>query len=153
MWVQFPDQGLNLGPLHWEHEILVTGPPGKFLDFIHSSSRKSNLRIKRHRRHFPGFIYLHCPEKWHITLKQSLAEAGIAGIEMQYKQSNAVSASLHFSLLVIIKSECCGAWADILFLGHLNCQLFLRNVLVSAYITEGPISLKEFTILKYQEFL
>ena len=64
-----------------------------------------------------------------------------------------MSASLHFSLLVITKLESCGAWATILFLGHLNCWLFLRNVLVSAYITEGPISLKEFTILKYQEFL
>ena len=24
-----PDQGLNLGSLHWEHGVLVTGPPGK----------------------------------------------------------------------------------------------------------------------------
>ena len=24
--IQFPDQGLNLGPLHWEHRILATGP-------------------------------------------------------------------------------------------------------------------------------
>ena len=23
------DQGLNPGPLHWEHEVLATGPPGK----------------------------------------------------------------------------------------------------------------------------
>ena len=22
------DQGLNPGPLHWEHEVLATGPPG-----------------------------------------------------------------------------------------------------------------------------
>ena len=27
--IQFPDQGLNLGPLHWEHGVLATGPPGK----------------------------------------------------------------------------------------------------------------------------
>ena len=25
----FLDQGLNPGPLHWEHGILATGPPGK----------------------------------------------------------------------------------------------------------------------------
>ena len=25
----FPDQGLNPGPLHWEHGTLATGPPGK----------------------------------------------------------------------------------------------------------------------------
>ena len=26
---QFPDQGSNLCPLHWEHRVLTTGPPGK----------------------------------------------------------------------------------------------------------------------------
>ena len=25
----FPDQGLNPGPLHWEHRLLTTEPPGK----------------------------------------------------------------------------------------------------------------------------
>ena len=28
--LQFPDQGLNLGPLLWEHKVLAAGPPGKF---------------------------------------------------------------------------------------------------------------------------
>ena len=27
--VQFPDQGLNPGPLHWERGVLATGSPGK----------------------------------------------------------------------------------------------------------------------------
>ena len=31
----FPDQGLNQGsnqrPLHWEHRVLTSGPPGKSL--------------------------------------------------------------------------------------------------------------------------
>ena len=27
--IQFPDQGSNLGPLHWEHRPLASGPPGK----------------------------------------------------------------------------------------------------------------------------
>ena len=27
--IQFPDQGLNLGPLLWQHRVLATGPPGK----------------------------------------------------------------------------------------------------------------------------
>ena len=27
--IQFPDQGSNPGPLHWEHGISTTGPPGK----------------------------------------------------------------------------------------------------------------------------
>ena len=29
MWAQSPDQGLNLGPLHWDCGVLATGPPGK----------------------------------------------------------------------------------------------------------------------------
>ena len=27
--IQFPNQGLNLGPLHWECGVLAPGPPGK----------------------------------------------------------------------------------------------------------------------------
>ena len=27
--IQFPDQGSNLGPLHWALKVLATGPPGK----------------------------------------------------------------------------------------------------------------------------
>ena len=30
----FPDQGSNLGLLHWEHRIVGPGPPGKSLDGI-----------------------------------------------------------------------------------------------------------------------
>ena len=29
--IWFPDQGLTLGPVHWEFRVLVTGPPGKSL--------------------------------------------------------------------------------------------------------------------------
>ena len=29
--IQFPDQGLNPGPLHWELRVLTTVPPGKSL--------------------------------------------------------------------------------------------------------------------------
>ena len=33
MWnLQLPDQGSNLGLLHWELGVLVTGPPGKSLN-------------------------------------------------------------------------------------------------------------------------
>ena len=27
--IKFPGEGSNLGPLHWEHGVLATGPPGK----------------------------------------------------------------------------------------------------------------------------
>ena len=32
--VYFPDQGLNPGPLHWEHGKLTTEPSGKFISSI-----------------------------------------------------------------------------------------------------------------------
>ena len=35
--IQFPDQVSNLGPLHWEHGVLATGPPGKSQDQIYIS--------------------------------------------------------------------------------------------------------------------
>ena len=34
MWIQFPKQGSNLDPLHWESRVLVTGPPGKFQECV-----------------------------------------------------------------------------------------------------------------------
>ena len=34
--IYFPDQGSNLGPLHWEHEVSATGPPGKSPAFLFS---------------------------------------------------------------------------------------------------------------------
>ena len=32
--IQFPNQGLNSGPLHWERAVLLTGPPGKSQRFF-----------------------------------------------------------------------------------------------------------------------
>ena len=32
--IYLPDQGLNLGPLRWEHGILVSGPLGKSHPFM-----------------------------------------------------------------------------------------------------------------------
>lgn len=34
MWDLSLDQGLNLGSLLWEHQLLATGPPGKSSAFI-----------------------------------------------------------------------------------------------------------------------
>ena len=41
--IQFPDQGLNPSPLHWELGVLATGPPGKslFLYFFKSRALQS----------------------------------------------------------------------------------------------------------------
>ena len=33
--IQFPDQGLNPGPVHWENRFLATGPPRMFHNCLH----------------------------------------------------------------------------------------------------------------------
>ena len=40
--IQFPDQALNPGPLHWERGVLATGPPGKSQDEC-SDRKRTNL--------------------------------------------------------------------------------------------------------------
>ena len=42
--ISFPDQGLNPGSLHWELRVLTTGPPGKCLKLLGTSSRMPHLR-------------------------------------------------------------------------------------------------------------
>ena len=42
--LQFPDQGLNLGPLDWEHRVLTTAPPGKSQTFLFKTSLQKNLK-------------------------------------------------------------------------------------------------------------
>ena len=32
--ISLPDQGSNLGPLHWEQSVLATGLPGKSLELV-----------------------------------------------------------------------------------------------------------------------
>ena len=44
--IQFLDQELNLGPLHWECRDLATGSPGKFLPFILKHTHSANLKNK-----------------------------------------------------------------------------------------------------------
>ena len=45
--IQFPDQGQNLGPLHWEHKVLATGPLGKSPKIFLSCLQK-NLHLHKH---------------------------------------------------------------------------------------------------------
>ena len=44
--IQFPDQGLNLGPLHWELRVPATGPPERSpADIISTTTNKiSNIK-------------------------------------------------------------------------------------------------------------
>ena len=38
--IKFPDQGLNPGPLHWEHRVLPSGSPGKVLEIFFFFNQK-----------------------------------------------------------------------------------------------------------------
>ena len=46
--ILFPDKGLNLGPLHWEHGVLPTRPPGKSLYMIFTSVPRKASSVKGH---------------------------------------------------------------------------------------------------------
>ena len=53
----FPDQGLNPGPLHWEGGVLITGPPGKSLNWILCFASISVFVVFREKHQgvwFPG---------------------------------------------------------------------------------------------------
>ena len=43
--IQFPDQGSNPGPLHWEHGVLSTAPPGKSLSTILFHQSPQNKKV------------------------------------------------------------------------------------------------------------
>ena len=40
----FPHQGSNPCPLHWQHRVLTTGPPGKCLEVGHLNCTRWPLR-------------------------------------------------------------------------------------------------------------
>ena len=42
--IKFPEQGPNLGPLHWEHEVLAAGPPGKSLSLLLEAGCNGSVR-------------------------------------------------------------------------------------------------------------
>ena len=42
--IEFPDQGLNPGPLHGEQRVLATGLPGKFLHIL-NTDRYSRIAL------------------------------------------------------------------------------------------------------------
>ena len=43
----FPEQGWNPGPLHWELEVLATGPPGNLRNvFLFGFSKVEEGRVK-----------------------------------------------------------------------------------------------------------
>ena len=44
--IQFPDQGSNLVPLHWQHGVLASGPPGKSPVSVTSNVGVLSSRLK-----------------------------------------------------------------------------------------------------------
>ena len=50
--IYLPDQGSNLGPLHWEPIVLTTGPPGKSLSEPSWTTGKRYMNLKNPRFKF-----------------------------------------------------------------------------------------------------
>ena len=78
--IQFPNQGLNLGPLHWDPGVLAMGPPGKsptlvlvssllfkliFFNVYHFSN-KSHKNINKIKRLLP--LILKSPGNTRLTV-------------------------------------------------------------------------------------
>ena len=63
MWDLVPDQGSNLGPLHWELGVLATGPPGKSQQFLIKDSNLSCRRIPLEKKKIKEFFWPHCEEQ------------------------------------------------------------------------------------------
>lgn len=54
--VQFSDEGLNLGPLHWKPRVLATGLPGEFYSFFPILTGVNSL---------PAFMPCNFPSSFH----------------------------------------------------------------------------------------
>ena len=79
--IQFPDQGLDLGPLHWECGVIAIGPPEKSRD----DYRFTCFCKKQHRDFlytFPSF-----PQWYHFA-------------ELQYNFTTRISALLKFNEMI-----------------------------------------------------
>ena len=74
--IQFPHQGSNPGPLHWERRVLPTGPPGKSQYFSFKKGReKENLRkmpiVLPYARHCSKVL-----QKYYVTYSYQYFEQG-----------------------------------------------------------------------------
>ena len=66
--IWLPDQGSNLGPLHWEHRLLATGPPGnsppcyRYMEFIVPLKKKiyneQKSLISQYQKEGFGLVWL-----------------------------------------------------------------------------------------------
>ena len=66
--IQFPNQGLNLGPLHWDPGVLATGPPGKSPTLVLVSSLLFKLIF---------FNVYHFSNKSHKNINKKIASFDI----------------------------------------------------------------------------
>ena len=70
--IYFPDQGSNLGPLHWEPVVLTTGPPGKSLFEPSWTTGKRYMSLKNPRFKFkPCLSSSFWPCIRHLTTQKS----------------------------------------------------------------------------------
>ena len=73
--VQFPDWGLNPGPMNWEHGVLATGPPGKSLEIIFDTLQRIWILFSFSEQFFYFFFFLSkCKE---TTVPDSLPRGSV----------------------------------------------------------------------------
>ena len=75
--IQFPDQGLNSGPQHWEHGVFVIGLPGKPLDFL--GSRMLHifcllLELKKKRLNYIIRVQINHSNKCHVEVSTQASQ-------------------------------------------------------------------------------
>ena len=78
--ILFPDQESNWGPLHWEHRVLSTGPPGKsrnnfWPSFFYSFTFHSSLQTQHQFAPISCSLLLHGQTIFWVTQEQSFFSA------------------------------------------------------------------------------
>ena len=78
--ILFPDQESNWGPLHWEHRVLSTGPPGKsrsnfWPSFFYSFTFHSSLQTQHQFASISCSSLLHDQTIFWVTQEQSFFSA------------------------------------------------------------------------------
>ena len=73
----FPTQGSNPGPLHWEHGVLTTGPPGKSQTSL-SFCKKPNRAVHAHYKlHLKGD---HAYQPFVLNISASLLQIAVDSV-------------------------------------------------------------------------
>ena len=113
----FPDQGLNLGPLQWKHQVLTTGPWGKSV-FVTTSI--SSVQSLSHVRFFLTPWIAACQASLSITNSQSSHK--LTSIESMMPSSHLILCRPLFLLRNYLFVFLC--FGSVFFLNILNLPSF-----------------------------